>query len=98
MPVIFSVNVPNEMRVSQSSYVCSHIITPSTPEAFGEIFSKFSDGWSTLSWLESAHLTADPDELLTVFNSVCSEVLDSVAPYKIKHCKVNHQPWFNEHT
>lgn len=38
MPVIFSVNVPNEIRASQSCYGCSRIITPSTPQAFGEIF------------------------------------------------------------
>ncbi len=57
MPVIFSVNALNEMRVSQSSYGCSCIITPSTPQAFGEIFSTFSDQ----SLLESASIEADPD-------------------------------------
>ncbi len=71
----------------------SRTINPSTPQGFGEICSK-----SDVSWLESAPLTADPDELLTVFNSICSEVWDSVAHYKIKHRKVNHQPWLNEYT
>ncbi len=57
MPVIFSVNALNEMRTSQSSYGCSCIITPLTPQAFGEIFSPFSDE----SLLESASIEADPD-------------------------------------
>ncbi len=62
--VIFSVNVLNEIRVSQFSYVCSCAITPSTPQAFGKIFS------TGVSCLESVPLAAFPDELLTVFNSV----------------------------
>lgn len=35
------------------------------------------------------------DELLIFFSSVCSEILDVVAPYKVRKPKLNPAPWLN---
>lgn len=94
LSVTFNVNVQIEKVEHQPSYIRSRTITQSTPQAFGDIFITLSD----VSWPESVAITADPDELLMAFNTVCSGVLDSVAPYKIKHSKVNHQPWLKDQT
>lgn len=38
------------------------------------------------------------DELVNVFNSTCSGILDSVAQLKPKPAKLSHQPWLNKTT
>ena len=40
----------------------------------------------------------DIDALITNFNSKCTSILDSIAPFKVRIPKRNTQPWLNEHT
>lgn len=43
-------------------------------------------------------LLLGPDELLILFNSVCSDILDVVAQYKVRNPKLNSTPWLNNYT
>ncbi len=38
------------------------------------------------------------DELLTSFTSVCSNILDSIAPLKTRCFKPKSEPWLNDST
>ncbi len=39
-----------------------------------------------------------PDEFFFCFNSVCTTILDSVAPLRTKHHKLTPEPWLNNTT
>lgn len=45
---------------------------------------------------ETSLMNLSVDEQLNQFNSVCVEILDSVAPLKVKRGKTKYQPWVNE--
>ncbi len=38
------------------------------------------------------------EELLSLFNSTCTSILDSIAPLKVKRAKHKSKPWLNEPT
>uniref|UniRef100_A0A3B3HP02 Reverse transcriptase domain-containing protein n=1 Tax=Oryzias latipes TaxID=8090 RepID=A0A3B3HP02_ORYLA len=40
----------------------------------------------------------DVDKLLGDFSSVCTGILDVIAPYKVKRSKPAPEPWINDHT
>jgi len=40
----------------------------------------------------------DPEELIHLFNDACSDILDHVAPYKLRRYKTKTLPWLNENT
>ena len=39
-----------------------------------------------------------PDSLLSTFHSTCSEILESVAPFRRKSTKTKTDPWLSDHT
>ena len=45
-----------------------------------------------------AHTELSVDQLIDNFNNTCSEILDSIAPFKTKNTKPNALHWLNDHT
>lgn len=48
--------------------------------------------------IESNCLGANPDELVNMFNVVCANILDAVAPFKLKKHRSCVHPWLNDET
>ncbi len=48
--------------------------------------------------IESKCLGANPDELVNMFNGVCANILDAVAPFKLKKHRSCVHPWLNDET
>lgn len=71
----------------------SRVITTSTPSAFSTAFTELA------LHIEPTILSVvGPDELVDSFNHVCSEILDNVAPFKMRCQKVKKRPWLNDVT
>ncbi len=94
MPVIFNVIMQCKPALAQSGVFCSRLITTSTAVEFSEIYNSSS----FVNVIECPSLSLGPDELLILFNSVCSDILDVVAPYKVRKPKLNPTPWLNNYT
>ncbi|KAJ7985116.1 hypothetical protein DPEC_G00348740 [Dallia pectoralis] len=69
------------------------IITSSTVDDFVAAFS-VSDFASTAGLASPLC----PDLFLSSFHTICSQIMDSVAPYKVKTSKVPTDPWLNDTT
>ncbi len=94
MPIRFNLSSSTNAFCYQSSSFLSRVITTSTPSAFSTAFIT-----ETSFPTESTMLyTIGPDELLNSFLIICSEILDNVAPFKMRCHKVKNQPWLNEVT
>ncbi len=76
-----------------SSFLCQ-VITTSTSSAFSTAFITESS-FPTESTIVNP---IRPDGLLNYFNHVCSEILDNVAPFKMRCHKVKNQTWLNDVT
>ncbi len=94
MPVIFNVIMPCKPALAQSGVFCSRLITTSTAVEFSEMYNSSS----FVNVIECPSPSLGPDELLILFNSVFSNILDVVAPYKVRKPKLNPTPWFNNYT
>ncbi len=88
MPVIFNVIMPCKPALAQSGVFCSRLITTSTAVEFSEMYNSSS----FVNVIECPSPSLGPDELLILFNSVCSDILDVVAPYKVRKPKLNPTP------
>lgn len=92
--VVFNVHPPSTCHAPSLSVIYSRIISPSTTSEFLNAYIAAP----SIPWIESAPPSADPVELISTFNSVCSNIMDSIAPYKTKEKRPNVQPWLNEQT
>ncbi len=79
-PVVFNVNLPSTCRAPSLSVTYSRIISPSMTSEF----LNANIAAPTIPWIESAPPSVDQVELISTFNSVCSNIMDSIAPYKTK--------------
>lgn len=74
-----------------SASVSSRILNPCTA-------SSFSAAFNTFSLTESHSPCMGLEEFVDQFNSSCLEILDVVAPLKVRGKKVKSQPWLNSTT
>lgn len=91
-PVLFNVCFYKNVRKSLPEKIWSRKISSSTGAEFSALYKDYGD--SILS--ETALMNLSVDESLELFNSVCADILDNVAPLKAKRGKIKHLPWVNE--
>lgn len=61
-------------------------------------FTEVYNSSSSVNVIISSSLSVDPNELLILFNFGCSDILDVVAPYKVRKPKLNSMLWLNNYT
>lgn len=92
MPIRFNVTSTTNDGHQPPSFL-SRVITTSTSSVFSTAFTELA------LHIEPTILSAvGPDELVDSFNNVCSEILDNVAPFKMRCQKVKKRPWLNDVT
>ncbi len=79
------------MRKSLPEKTWSRKINSSTSAEFSTLYKDY--GESILS--KTSLMNLNVDELLKLFNSVCADILDNVAPLKARRGKIKHLPWDN---
>ncbi len=65
-------NQSSSQALAQSGVFCSRLITTSTAVEFSEMYNSSS----FVNVIECPSPSLGPDELLILFNSVCSDILD----------------------
>lgn len=86
MPVLFSMSFPPSMShvTPTAQWTCS--FSPCFRDEFTNTFNEVCPSVS----LESLLHDLDADEHLSLFNTVCSEVLNITAPLKSQNLRLNH--------
>ena len=91
-PILFTAFAPCSAHTRAVSKRLSRAINPSTAGHFSTVF-----GASPIHSLDiSTDLSAE--DILSLFTSTCTEILDSVAPLKSTRTKSQSTPWLNETT
>ncbi len=78
--IIFNIAIPSPVLHRASACRCTRFFNSSTSE-------KLLDAYITspiTHEIESDCLGANPDKLVNKFNGICSNILDAVAPFKLK--------------
>lgn len=88
-----------QLHTTLSAPVCRHLTRAfhsSTVMQFDEIYASTYQSQIT----EVITSTADTAQLIEIFNTTCTDILDQVAPLKSLRYKnkSNTQPWINDHT
>ncbi len=91
LPVLFTVVVPNSEISTCASSRSFRAINPLTASQFSSVFKD-----SLLYNLDDCDLSVE--EFTVLFDCICTEILDSVAPLRKKHPKVVSEPWLNDTT
>lgn len=92
LPVLFILVVPNsEISTCASAQPSVRAINPLTASQFSSVFKN-----SLLYNLDDCNLSVE--EFTVLFNSTCTEILDSLAPLRKKRPKVRTEPWLNDIT
>ncbi len=80
----------------------SHPVKQSPPGYYvlpfnSDVPVRFSEAFSTQFAIscKSSSFDMDHEELISYFNSTCVNILDSIAPLKLKCPKTRNQPWLN---
>jgi hypothetical protein len=91
-PVIFGVSCPCQIEKPHPSVRLCRRINTSVINEFATIFENNYN-------VADPHLSySDPESLLVSFNSVCTTILDDVAPLKVRRVKTKVEPWINDTT
>ncbi len=61
-------------------------------------FSSVFYAYSLSDTIVSPSILMGPEELVNLFNNACSDILNDVAPYKLRKHNTKTQPWLNENT
>ncbi len=82
-------------------FCCSPVYQPSTflagpLNSYTAIHFKDSFLASAAGSTILASQSMDVEDMVINFNATCTEVLNAVAPLKVKKTKQNKQPWLNE--
>ena len=89
-PIVFNVYLPNPLAVAKAPDRFSRYINSLTARHLSECF---------LSSISTANeLPGSIDDLVSLFNSSCSNILDTIAPLKRRHPKPKSQPWLDDTT
>ncbi len=91
LPVLFTVVVPNSEISTCAASRSFRAINPLTASQFSSVFKD-----SLLYNLDDCDLSVE--EFTVLFDCICTEILDSVAPLRKKHPKVVSEPWLNDTT
>ena len=92
-PIIFTTSIPCSVLNAGPPARLTRSINPSTAPHFSRIFTQ-----SPLNTLDPPCVLTS-EALLSIFNSTCTGILDSVAPYGHKKAKkASHKPWLNDTT
>ncbi len=79
--------------------VIFNVVVPCKPVLPQSVeFSEVYNSSLFVNVIKSPSPSVGPDELLISFNSVCSEIVDVVAPYKVRKPKLNPTSWLNNNT
>lgn len=92
MPVLFTVSLPGSQSKSCFPMSQRRIINSSTASLFAAAFDTSPVVSRDISSFK------DIEELVALFDSTCTEILDSVAPLKSKKSNLNGEPWQNDIT
>ncbi len=71
---------------------CHNIVLESTATGLNV---QFSEAFSSQFPISSSSSGMGPEELISYFNSTCVNILDYIAPFKLKCHKTRNQPWLN---
>lgn len=76
-PIVFNVNLPNPLSVAKSPGHFSHYINSVTTSHFSECFLSID---VAISISTANELPGSIDDLVSLFNTSCSNILDFIAP------------------
>lgn len=96
-PIVFNVNLSsflNRLLLKATGFY-SHCISSLTANQFSDMYH--SNEVST-AISDAAEHSSNPDDLISLFNFSCSDILDSIAPLKYKCPKFKSQPWLDDST
>lgn len=89
-PVIFSATVPCSVVAARPPARCFRATNSSTTLQFSTAFNGYMhstvEGYGALS----------AEDLVALFNSTCTSILDAIAPLSIKRPKAISEPWIND--
>lgn len=89
--VIFHFDLPSVISKNKSAVRCVRPVNETTANCFAEAYAANSMS----SIIEVSGSSLNTEELTTVFNSVCLDILNDVAPLRYKRYKPQSQPWLN---
>lgn len=94
--VVFEISLP---RLAIKPCIAARCLRTVYSETINDFCTAYNDVFSSLN-LNSVDLTSQlcAEELLFLFNSTCTNNLDSIAPLKGKRVKHKLKPWLNEST
>ena len=93
LPIVFDFVAPPLVKKPVSAARYRRVFTPSTA---GDFAAAYSD--SQLRADSGMASPLSPDSQLSTFFSTCSDILDTVAPFRLKSTKTKVEPWLNDHT
>lgn len=91
LPVLFSISVPAP-SLSAAPLRRLRVFNSGTPQLFCAIFKD-----SFLYSLDDVN-DRSVDECIAMFDSLCTKILDLIAPMTLKRIKPQKEPWLNEST
>lgn len=94
MPITCTATIPGAIRNTSFPICQVQNLNATTTEQFKNAFLESDTNFT----LESPSLHLDVNASLDTFNSVCSSILNSVAPLRVKSVKAKSEPWLNEDT
>ena len=92
LPVLFTTSIPSAGVESRAPARRLRSINPLTASQFSDVFNA-----SPICKLE-VNCVFSADELISMFDSTCTLILDSVAPFTLRRTKVLSEPWLNDCT
>ena len=93
MPVIFTTTIPCATAKTCVATRRLRTLNPQTASKFSILFgqSELVGSWNVICALSV-------EDLLDTYNSTCMDILDSVAPFRVKRIKALVEPWLNDST
>lgn len=89
--VLFHFDLPSVISKSKPVVRCVRPVNETTAKCFAEAYAANSMS----SIIEVSGPSLDTEELTAVFNSVCLDILNDIAPLRYKRYKPQSQPWLN---
>ena len=94
MPIVFNVQLLNSLSTARSSGHYSRHINSFTANKFSECYLE-----NAITASIAAHDPCfSPNELISLFNTSCSAILETVAPLKFRRPKFKPQQWLDVST
>ncbi len=94
-PIVFNVILSSLTCAAKNTGVYSRCINSLTAIQFSDLY-KTNDVSTAI--LSAAEQSSSPENVITLFNSSSSAILDSVAPFKYKSPKFKSHPWLDDTT